>query len=235
MNSGSIADILSKGDIGDGHRSRERAHALIQDFKTTIGLLKSDAQMDRAMQDFIAEAVLGAAWYQHNYKKAHKRTVLYIVLNCAAVIGLPLALVGLSWLIPSDLMTTQVTTQITGILTGVLGLQKTLSAWYASQQRYAAWYKSASDLKTIFYGLVGNWSDKAAQDRDGFRAALAIGAAAARKVISDEQLDYYQKLSLPTFDILDLLTSGQSAVSSLVTRLRVRLGSPIVNYSIFSA
>jgi hypothetical protein len=207
---------------------------LLPDFKIALGLpAASDPQHDPLLEEFIAQVVLGAAWYQGRYLRARWKVWFYIVLNCLAVIGLPIALVGL-WSLSQSVfkltgITGQITSQITAMLTGVLGLQKTLATWYASQQRYATWYKSASDLKTIYYTFVQSWAGRATADPPGFTVALSTGISAARKVISDEQLDFYQKLTLPSFDILDLLTSGGATVSTLVTSLLP--GTPPVSVS----
>lgn len=217
----SIESILSKGDVGSGPRSRHRARALLDDFKKQLGLpLNTKMKIDHALEDFLAEAVLGAAWYQSKSKHALRGIWLYIAVNVALVIGIPLGLIGLARLCNGNVCngTGALPAQITGVLTGILALQKTLSQWYASQQRYAAWYKARSDLKTLYYGLVRQWSGKISVI-DQFRDALDTATDQARKVISDEQLDYFQRLALPSFDVLDMLTSTKASVSSFVTSL----------------
>ena len=219
---GSIADILSKGDIVDGHRSRERAKELLPEFKRALDFSITDHRLDKAMLEFIVEVVLGAAWYQKRYRSARSEVHRYILLNCIAVAGLPIALLGLLWLgeywSPGS-NTSVIVTQLTGVLTGVLGLQKTLSSWYASQRRFATWYKSASDLKSLYYSLIQQWDGNVAKDQPGCLRALAVAASSARQIIANEQLDYFQNLALPSFDVLDLLTATQSKVSGLITSL----------------
>jgi Na+/proline symporter len=154
---GSIAAILSKGDIVRGHRSRERAQGLLADFKRALGMPADDHKLVKAMLDFIIEVVLGAAWYQKRCDGTKWKVRSYIVLNYFAVIGLPIALLGLLWLGENRLhgsTPSMIVSQLTGVLTGILALQKTLSVWYSSQRRYAAWYKSASDLKTLYYSFI---------------------------------------------------------------------------------
>jgi hypothetical protein len=212
----SIDSILSRGDAGNGHRSRERAQALLPDLKNALGLPRGvDANLDHALEAFLAECVLGAAWYEAKYRDASKKVSLYIVLNVTLVLGIPAGLILLQkW---SD-QSSALPAQITGVLTGILALQKTLSAWYASQQRYAAWYKARSDLKTLYYSFVQQWFGKIAT-AEQFLPALLTATAAARKIIEDERQDFFQKLALPSFDVLDMLTSSRSTVAGLVTSL----------------
>jgi hypothetical protein len=212
----SIDTILSKGDVASGERSRERAHKLLNDFKEQLKLpSKSNINIDRALENFLIEAVLGAAWYQVKSKRALRWLWLYIIINIILVIALPLGLIGLAKLGTGMAV---IPAQITGVLTGILALQKTLSQWYVSQQRYAAWYKARSDLKTVYYGLVHQWSGKIAAV-DQFLVALDGATEQSRKVIDDEQLDYFQRLALPSFDVLDMLTSTRAGVSGFVTAL----------------
>jgi hypothetical protein len=212
---GSIEAILSKGDVAQGRRSRDKAKALLADLHRELGV-EAGTGADRAMEDFLIEAVLGAAWYRKRLRGASRKVWTYVLLNCLLVVGLPLGLMGLGKLANGA---NPVVAQITGVLTGVLALQKTLSVWYSAQQRYAAWYKASSDLKSIYYGFVQAWAGKADSDPTAFVLALRTAAEAARQVISGEQLDYYQKLTLPSFDVLDMLTVGRGAVSSFVTSL----------------
>ncbi|MEI9990764.1 MAG: hypothetical protein WDM86_12065 [Rhizomicrobium sp.] len=218
-----IDKLFSDGEMDKSNRSRRRARMLLEDFKSELAVADpNDATLDRVMEDFLAECVLGAAWYQAKYKNARRWVYFYIGVNILAIVFLPISLILLSkgWLwLELKGTTGQVTSQIAGLLTGILGVQKTLSTWYASQQRYAMWFKSASDLKSIYYGVTRKWAACVERNRAGFVAELRDATIAARKIIDAEELDYYQKLVLPSFDILDLLTAGRVATSSLVTSL----------------
>ncbi len=215
----SITTLLSKGDVTSGHRSREDARKYLPDFKKALHLPNApEPAFDPLLEEFLIEAVLSAAWYQKRYIAAQRQVRTYIAFNAALIIAIPLALIGLGAL-ATALKANALVGQTAGILTGILALQKTLSTWYASQRRYAVWYKAAADLKTLYYGLVQTWSGKAGTDTTGFVDALKNGTIAARAIVSDEQLDFYQKLALPSFDVLDMLTSTRSAVSTFVATL----------------
>lgn len=214
-----IAELLSQGDAVTGHRSREEAQKYLSDFKSVVGLPDApEPALDPYLAEFLVEAVLSAAWYQRRYLGAQRKVYAYIALNGFLIAAIPLALIGLGTLAEA-LKTNALVGQITGVLTGILALQKTLSTWYASQQRYAVWYKSAADLKSIYYAFIQSWGGKAGTDTAGFVAALKNGSAAARQLVNAEQLDFYQKLALPTFDILDMLASTRSTVSTFVTSI----------------
>lgn len=211
-----IARILSKGEVGSGHRSRERARHLLSDFKQELSLpVGTNSNLDEHLETFLSEAVLGAAWYQKRCGNAYRKIWFYIIANCALVIGLPLSLIGIAAL---DKAVTPIPAQVTAVLTGILALQKTLSTWYSSQQRYAAWYKARSDLKSLYYAFVQTWSGKSTAT-NLFLPALQAATAAARKIIDDEQENYFQRLALPSFDVLDMLTSTRSSVATFVTSL----------------
>jgi hypothetical protein len=49
--------------------------------------------------------------------------------------------------------------------------------------------------------------------------SLEAATANARRVLDEEELDYYQKLALPSFDVLDMLTASRSSVATLVSSL----------------
>jgi hypothetical protein len=214
-----ITDILANGDVADGHRSRDRANKLLPEFKRSLSLpVTADPTLDPALEDFLIEVVLGAAWYERSNKRAKRGLWKYVLIQCALVVGIPLGLIVLSHLAPST-TTGAIASQIAGFLTGILALQKTLSTWYASQQRYAVWFKSASDLKTIYYTLLQSWNGGAGAHSDALLVALKSGTNAARQIITNEQYDYFQRLALPSFDVLDMLTSTKANVSSLVTNL----------------
>jgi hypothetical protein len=213
-----IEHLLSEGEA-IGHRSRDSARKYLSEIKKSLGLADvANTAIDTTLEDFLMEAVLGAAWYAHRYQNAGKRTRHYIWLNVAVVLAIPIGLILLG-AGANYLGVNIIASQLAGTLTGVLGLQKTLSAWYASQQRCATWYKSGADLKSIYYGFVGRWGGKGTTMEAAILADCAAQTVAARKVIDDEQLNFYQRLAAPTSDVLDLLTGTGTAVSSFVTSL----------------
>jgi hypothetical protein len=214
----SIQDLLSKGEVL-GHRSNEHARFYLPELKKTVGLpADADGSVDPVLEQFLVEAVLGAAWYAKQNDNAKRRVLHYICINVAVVLGVPVGLILLG-AAAKQLNVDVLAAQVTGVLTGVLALQKTLSAWYSSQQRYAAWYKAAADLKSIYYGFVGRWGGKGADQKLAILADCSAQTDAARKVIDAEELDFYEHLTLPTFDVLDMLTSSRGTVSSFVTSL----------------
>src|SRR5690242_12723214 len=98
-----IDDILSKGDVASGHRSRERAKELLNDFKRQLGMPEGVGPgLDHDLEEFLMEAVLGAAWYQKRCGDAKKKVWFYIGVNCLLVIGLPLGLIGIDKLAPAE-------------------------------------------------------------------------------------------------------------------------------------
>ena len=214
-----IEDLLSKGEIL-GHRSNKEAHHYLPELKGTLGLpAGANASADPVLTQFLVEAILGAAWYAGKYANAKKEVDKYVRRNIYVVIAVPIAVMLLGFVSNHWLHANSIAGQATGILTGVLALQKTLSTWYANQQRYAAWYKAAADLKSIYYGFVGRWGGKGATQLAAMLVDCDAQTEAARKVIDAEELDFYQRLALPTFDVLDMLTAGRGAVSSFVTSL----------------
>jgi hypothetical protein len=215
---GEIDNLLSKGQIV-GHRSRREASKYLPDLKKHLGLAETpDVTVDPALEQFLAQAVLGAAWYEKKYHRARWWVWIYVVVNVAVVLALPIGLILVGHAARS-LNVNVLASQVTGVLTGVLALQKTLSAWYACRQQYAAWYKAGADLKSIYYEFVSRWSGKASVQGPALLRDCANQTDAARKIIDAEELDFYQHLVLPTFDVLDMLTSTRATVSSFVTSL----------------
>ncbi len=85
-----------KGVDHGGRRSRATARFYLDDLKNELELVHGASAEDRALEDFIVEAVLGAGWYQAKLTIARRRIRGYIVLNVLLVIALPVgvALMG---------------------------------------------------------------------------------------------------------------------------------------------
>jgi hypothetical protein len=121
-------------------------------------------------------------------------------------------------------VTSQVIAQLSGVLTGVLALQKMVGASLAAQQRYGVWWKVSSDLKRLWYGLQTKWVDAKLNvswdvNRTQFVNDLDAGMQQARQLVSDEEADFFQKLTLPSVDVLDLLSKARPDVSTMIGAL----------------
>jgi hypothetical protein len=215
VKSSSIDSILAKGDILSGHRTRRQAQELMPDFARELGLTNLDPTLKRKMEDFVIEVVLGAAWYTRKYKSAYLKTWFYIACNGALVIGMPVAIYAASRY--SSFQWTTSVAQFSGLLTGVFAMQKMLSAWFAQQQQYATWYQCSSDLKQIYYELLRQHGGAVAGS--ALADDLDAGTIQARKVMDTERLGFYQRLALPSMDVLDMLTASSASTTSLVSSL----------------
>ena len=172
-----------------------------------------NAELKTALTDFIVEVILGSAWYTHKLRTAQRQRVAYIVLNSLLLLIIPPAIVLLKNIGGAA---GSIVGQLMAVLTGVLALQKTLSGFFSAQQRYAVWWKTGADLKKLWYGLLADWKGKVTSDdaRIKFLADVGAKTTQARQQIGDEEYDFFQKLTLPSFDILDILTKTGSAVGS---------------------
>lgn len=218
--------LLAKGGVGDGHRSDMDAKRYLPAVLAALAI-RGDETKERvnpALHDYVVDVILSAAWYTRRYGRARTNAILFIALNIVLVIGFPIGIAALggSWSSSAAVSNSQLgglVAQLTAVLTGILALQKTLSAWYSQQQNYAGWYKCAADLKENYYSLLKDWKGKVAGREVEFMERLDASAAGARKLLNAERLDYYTRLALPTFDVLDMLTASRSTVASLVTSL----------------
>jgi hypothetical protein len=217
--SDAIDQILAAGNVLGGHRTRQKARTLVPALKVRLGVAPGDTTFDPALEDFIIDVILGAAWYVRKYQSARVKAYWFIAANAALVVGVPTAL----YLASRDMTATGAVALLSGLLTGIFALQKTLSAWFAQQQRYAAWYQCTSDLKQIYYGLLrqhpAGQPDQPSGSSRSLVDDLSAGADQARKIINSEQLAFYQSLALPTMDVLDMLTGSSATVAKLITSL----------------
>jgi hypothetical protein len=220
-----IARLLAVGDVGDGHRSNEKARGLLPEIKTAFGLSENETPIiDRALIELAAEVLLGAAWYTRKYRQARWNAVVFIAVNVVLVVAIPIgiAALGSSWSSSTSISANQygfLIAQLSAVLSGVFALQKTLSAWYSQQQNYAGWYKCGADLKEIYYGLIQKWNGHVDGAEGDFVTDLCGAADKARHIMTAERIDYYTRLALPSFDVLDMLTASKSTVTSLVSAL----------------
>jgi photosystem II stability/assembly factor-like uncharacterized protein len=130
---------------------------------------------------------------------------------------IPIAIIIMKYIGGAAGAASTVVGQVTAVLTGVLALQKTLGGFFAANQRYGVWWKTSADLKKLWYGLQTDWKGKVTlATRDKFLADVAAKTAQARQLISDEEYDFFQKLTLPSFDILDILTKTRTGLGTLL-------------------
>ncbi|SPP92813.1 hypothetical protein [Bradyrhizobium vignae] len=218
--------LLAKGGVADGHRSGATAAGYVGQVASALDIKKPATieALKPALSEYVVDVILSAAWYTRQYSRARRNAILFIALNAAMVVGFPIAIAALggTWSSSSSAANPHVgslVAQLTAVLTGILALQKTISAWYSQQQNYAGWYKCAADLKELYYSLLKAWTGKVEGREIEFAAWLETSSAEARKLLNTERLDYYTRLALPTFDVLDMLTASKSNVASLVTSL----------------
>lgn len=220
-----LARVLSVGEVADGHRSHARAAALLPELKSAFGLPTGAApDLDPALTGFIADVILGAAWYTRKYRGARCSALAFIALNVVLVLALPvgIAALGKYWSSSPSVSASQYSfliAQLSAVLCGIFALQKTLSAWYAQQQNYAGWYKCGADLKEIYYGLVQKWNGRIDGNGAPFLADLGDARDRSRHIMEAERIDYYTRLALPSFDVLDMFTASRANVTSLVSAL----------------
>jgi hypothetical protein len=211
-----IDAILAAGDLLGGHRTRQKAKTLIPDLMQKLGLTTVDPVLERQLEEYVIDVILGAAWYTRKYKSARTKVFLYIAGNASLVVGIPAA-IFLGSQHASSAQISTLAAQFTALLTGIFALQKTLSAWFAQRQQYATWYQCSSDLKQIYYDLLRQHAGASAGPK--LAGDLDAGAERARKVLDTERLGFYQRLSLPTMDVLDMLTGSSNTVTQLISGL----------------
>jgi hypothetical protein len=215
---------------GDDETSRNKALLPAEDYvKALIDELSIQQSLDMELADgldgFTREVVMSAGWYQYRYLGAKHKAWFYIFINVCLVIGMPLAVIGFA-AAARHFHVNAVASQVAGVLTGIFALQKMLTAWVASQQSYAAWYKTSYDLKCLYHTFIQKWDTCAYTNPPGLLDDLRKATAAAREIIKTERMAYYTALALPTFDVLSMLTAQQTTVTSWISGLVPRRPAP---------
>jgi hypothetical protein len=224
-----IQGLIEKGSTQGSKRSHEQAAALFNDFWLQLGMSLTDpakaADEEIRIQSirFLRDVVLPISWYAGKIKTAWTMRTAYMVGSAALIVLIPVGLAAISaWAKSENLGDAPlVVAQLTGALTGVIGLQRMIAATLTQQQRYGSWYKASSDLKQLWYALQSSWLNKGLSrnwpdQRAAFLADLADRVGQGRAIVNDEQADFFQKLTLPTVDLLDYVTKARSDSKALV-------------------
>jgi hypothetical protein len=169
--------------------------------------------------------ILPISWYTTKLKNALNARCGYIIGTGALILVIPAALAFMPVLTGKS-ASSSIIAQLAGGLTGVLALQKMVGQTLAAQQRYGAWWKVSADLKKLWYGFQTKWGsaglgDPATWSQRGteFLGDMSTKIEQARQLVSDEEADFFQKLTLPSVDVLDLLSKARPDVSSMIGAL----------------
>lgn len=217
-----IQETIEGGDGAEAQRTAARARNLLPSFKEALGLGESQPLPPEAefkCITFIVEVILPIPWYSAKIKRAWLERGAYIVLVAVLTLLVP---IGLTLLARWNSGQEYYLAQIGGILTGLIALQRLIGVTLLAHHRYGAWWKASAELKKLWYGLLTA------------RRALPAGATTtwpeirddidraidqARTVVAEEQTDFFQKLTLPSFDLAEQLSKARTDISGLVTGL----------------
>jgi hypothetical protein len=221
--------------FGFGRTSRQRAGTgsiaylgLLQE----LHLSEPNQDTQRKLRAYAADVVLSAGWYTSQCRWAALKTWMFILVNAAMVVTIPLGLgvLGLYLRNPSALKIgflpvfnnaagafDTILPMLTMALTGIFAIQKTMSAFFAAQQNYGMWYKSGTDLRNLHFNFVRAWCGKANADPEAFAKALDNAVDAARKVLDDERYAYFKGLVMPNMDVLTMLTEQRSKLADMIS------------------
>jgi hypothetical protein len=223
----SLQDLLTQGNVADGHRSLATATARVAELAEQLAIPASwarwreDAQLRRVAAEFIVEVVLSAAWYTRQIGAARVWLRWYVTLLVVLILGVPLGL-SLLGMLAQDMAfgwIGQAGGVVTGALTGIFALQKALAAWAAQRQTYGAWYRASAALKAIYYRTQSDWQGRVTFDRrDDFVAYLRARTEDARAIVTAEEQAYFDALAWPSVDLLGLLSATRTDTAALVAK-----------------
>jgi hypothetical protein len=221
-----IQGVIEEGEATRGRRTRDRADQLLPDFAKELGFTEGIPNDARAQcLEFILDVILPISWYTRKLKDALKIRRCYITGTAALILVIPAALAFMPVLTGMSASST-IIAQLAGGLTGVLALQKMVAQSLAAQQRYGAWWKVSSELKKAWYGFQTKWNRVGLDDKETWRRnatefldEMIREMEQARQLVSDEEADFFQKLTLPSVDVLDLLSKARPDLSSMIGAL----------------
>jgi hypothetical protein len=224
-----IAYFLSEGDHIGSHRENATAMTLLHDFKSQLPKYMSGDgctnDVEKVATEYIQEVILSAAWYTRNIQRARYLRNIYLGVYVGLLVGIPLLLLWLG----NKLSLTHETSPSYGIplvtqvvlgLTIVVALQQMGNAIMDAHQRFGIWWRTASGLKTIWYGTLSTWSGAepgtSGKNMPDFVLDLKASIAKARSLVSDEQQDFFNNLTKPFPDILNILSTTSKSVRGLI-------------------
>ncbi|WP_317203353.1 hypothetical protein [Janthinobacterium sp.] len=221
-----IESILSGGDRVGSHRTRATAKDLLNDLKkklpTYLPMTGNPDAVEKVAIEYIQEVILNAAWYVKNIRRARRVRNFYIALYVLLLIGIPLALLSLGSRLSGSLSPgTPWVSQVVLGLTIVIALQQMGNTIMDAHQRFGVWWKTAAALKTIWYTTLSTWEDAdsnaAGKGVGDFVLDLKASIAKARALVCDEQQDFFNSLTRPFPDILNILSTTSKSVRGLIT------------------
>jgi hypothetical protein len=225
-----------------GHSSHRRV-----EMEVYYGLLRelqlreapnNQEDIKRKLRAYVADVVLSAGWYTRQCRRAALKTWMFILVNAAMVVTVPLGLgllglylqnpsAGKIGFLPLPAFNNAagafdtILPMLTMALTGVFAIQKTMSAFFAAQQNYGMWYQSGTDLRNLHFNFIRVWGGgKAAKAPEAFAEDLDKTVNEARQVLDKERSDYFKRLVMPNMDVLTMLTEQRSKVADIVSGIR---------------
>lgn len=215
-----IQETIKGGSAAEAQRTIEKARDLLPSFRDEAGLGSTlSPEAEAKCIAFIVEVILPISWYAAKIKRARWVRRGYFSAIAALTLSVPAGLVGLAlWHDGSG----QYLAQVGGVLTGLIALQRLIGMTLVAQHRYGAWWKASAELKKLWYGLLTARNALPAGTKtawDDLSDDIERAIDQARAVVAEEQNDFFQKLSLPSFDIAEQLSKARTDVSGLVTAL----------------
>lgn len=214
-----IKKLFAKGDDAT---TKGAALQPYQDYASALqrelGISTLNTEITEALDDFTKDVIMSAGWYQHRYLQASKEALKFIAINVFLVIGMPIAIIAFG-AAAAHFSISATPSQIAAMLTGVFALQKTLSAWYAQRQQYATWYATSCGLKCLYTTFIQKWAGHAEPPSSELLVDMRKTVSTAQNLTNAERMAFYKALTPPSFDVLGMLTTQQSTVTTLVSNL----------------
>jgi hypothetical protein len=183
------------------------------------------------VEAFLLAVVQNIDWYRKKLRRDRARAACYIALSLLVLALLPVALYFMpSW---GQHGSDVVVAQVSSFLTGFFALFKMLGTLMSQNMRIGRFWKAQADLSEIYYSFRAKWLGRAFS-ASGIAAPAMLddmdkAVTKARKIVHDEQSDFFTSLTLPTVDLASLLGSAQTQAANLISQAKSPTLSRMVN------
>ncbi|MCE7914783.1 MAG: hypothetical protein DYH15_08880 [Nitrosomonas sp. PRO4] len=203
--------------------NRESEDAALEEFAHRLEFTASDFREHRdVLLNFILNHHKLIFRYDELQNRETKWRYIFIFISLMLLCVIP----GVIFIISTN--NSNYLAQATAILTGLLAVHKSLSSWLDKRKIIGNFWKAKSDLKTKLYAFEDKWKGQATQTvteneivknklKNDFLQEARSAIIEARAIVQDEQSKFFDAVTYPSIDLVEVLKDAGSNAKTLVS------------------